>query len=355
MTPSLARMIAAKGNSLKRPIRWYSIARLFRYEKMQKGRLREFFQLNMDILGSAEITADAELIAAVVDMMRDLGLTEKDFQVRISSRTLLEECFTALGLPIDRFAPLYALLDRKNKVTDGEYQADLATIVPEPALREKINALFSAQSLSAVGDQGGEFPAKRALEQLFVQLDRYGMSANVRFDFNIVRGLAYYTGTVFEVFAIDKGMRAIAGGGRYDKLVELYGGPPTPAVGFAAGDVVLGDLLREKGISPPAAARSRVFIAAIDDTGFADTVQVAQALRGAAIPCEFPFRCTAIGKQLKHADNIGADLTVILGGEEARQGMARIKRMRDGKEISCGRDALIDRVVSLLNGEDPGI
>ena len=204
LTPSLARMVAAKGNALKRPIRWYSIPRLFRYEKMQRGRLREFFQLNMDILGVEDVSADAELISAVIDMMRDLGFTSDDFRVRISSRTLLEELFTASGLDKDSFSALYALLDRKNKISEQQYKEELSSIIPGDELRNKFLAIFASDSLEQIQQNVGETPALNDLKQLFELLNFYGFSAYVTFDIGIVRGLAYYTGIVFEVFDIKK-------------------------------------------------------------------------------------------------------------------------------------------------------
>ena len=352
MTPSLARMVAAKGNALKRPVRWFSIPRLFRYEKMQKGRLREFYQLNMDILGSNEVTADAELIAAVIDMMRDLGLNENDFQVRISSRTLLEECFTTAGLPAESFAPLYALLDRKSKISDTDYQSDLSGIIPDDTLRDKITALFSIKTLEDLKTLFGETPAHGVLAVLFALLAKYRMEQYVCFDIGIVRGLAYYTGIVFEVFALGTTMRAIAGGGRYDKLVELYGGPPTPAVGFAAGDVVLGDLLTEKGLLPPAHARCTVFIVAIDDEGYRDVISIAQQIRSTGMACEFPLKKINIGKQLKQADATGAKVTLFCGGSEGQRGQLRLKRMVDGYEITVAKTAMVAEIEKLLSEEN---
>jgi histidyl-tRNA synthetase len=351
MTPSLARMVAAKGSALKRPVRWYSIPRLFRYEKMQKGRLREFFQINMDILGSSEVTADAELIAAVIDMMRDLGLSVNDFQVRISSRTLLEECFTALGLSNECIAPLYALLDRKNKISNEVYQADLQNIIPDANLCAKVNALFKVQSLDEILQITGATPAHGILQTLFELLSRYQMAQFVCFDIGIVRGLAYYTGTVFEVFALGTTMRAIAGGGRYDRLVELYGGPPTPAVGFAAGDVVLGDLLIEKGLQPPSHSRCTVFIVAVDASGYEDMISLAQQLRAAGISCEFPLKLISIGKQLKQADATGAKITLFCGGNEAAQNTLKIKRMSDGVEQMISRSNAAKGVLEFLGGK----
>ncbi len=355
MTPSLARMVAAKGTALRRPLRWYSIPRLFRYEKMQKGRLREFFQLNMDILGSEEVTADAELIAAVIDMMRDLGLKEKDFQVRVSSRTLLEELLTAIGVPRERFGALYALLDRKNKVGEQEYLTDLSQILPEESLRNRIASLFAVQSLDRIVHDFGSTPSAEILKNLFSLLDEYGMSGFACFDIGIVRGLAYYTGIVFEVFALGKNMRAIAGGGRYDRLIELYGGPPTPAVGFAAGDVVLGDLLYEKGIVPRTVPRSAVFIAALDDTGYSNVIPIARSLRDAGISCEFPFKRTNIGKQLKQADAAGVEIALIVGGEEwTKERSVRVKRMRDGSESVVREGSIVSAVIDILECR-PGI
>jgi histidyl-tRNA synthetase len=330
LTPSLARMVAAKGNALKRPIRWYSIPRLFRYEKMQRGRLREFFQLNMDILGVEDVSADAELISAVIDMMRDLGFTSDDFRVRISSRTLLEELFTASGLDKDSFSALYALLDRKNKISEQQYKEELSSIIPGDELRNKFLAIFASDSLEQIQQNVGETPALNDLKQLFELLNFYGFSAYVTFDIGIVRGLAYYTGIVFEVFDIKKSMRAIAGGGRYDKLVQLYGGPATPAVGFAAGDVVLGDLLKEKGLQPPLSARSEVYLVAVGDSGLKELINLAQQIRSSGFSCEFPLKITNIGKQLKAANAARSRYALFVGGDEAKEGKYRCKDMSIG-------------------------
>jgi histidyl-tRNA synthetase len=332
LTPSLARMVAAKGSALKRPIRWYSIPRLFRYERMQKGRLREFYQLNMDILGVETIDADAELIAAVIGMMTDLGFVATDFKVRISSRTLLEELFTSAGMSKDSFGGLYALLDKKNKISVDEYTHEMELVIADYSVREKIAALFNASSLEEVISFAGKTPAAEELLQLFDLLRHYGLSEYVVFDIGIVRGLAYYTGIVFEVFDIKKNMRAIAGGGRYDKLVELYGGLSTPAVGFAAGDVVLGDLLKEKGLTPPLPPRSKVFIVSFEDVQKPEVISLAQEIRSIGISCEFSLKEGAVGKQLKNANAARCLYTVFMGGDEGVSGNVRVKNMATGSE-----------------------
>lgn len=332
LTPSLARMVATKGSALKRPVRWYSIPRLFRYERMQKGRLREFYQLNMDILGIESVDADAELIAAVIGMMTDLGFEASDFKVRISSRTLLEELFQNAGLQRDQFANLYALLDRKGKISPDEYDAELQQIISESTVRDKIKSYFNASSLDEIIQKAGRTSAVANLEELFKILAYYGLSDFVVFDIGIVRGLAYYTGVVFEVFDIKKNMRAIAGGGRYDKLVELYGGTPTPAVGFAAGDVVLGDLLKEKGLAPPLPCRSKVFIVNLEDVDKQQVIELAQKIRNNGISCEFSLKSCPLGKQLKNANSARSAYTVFIGGDELKNGDVRVKNMTDGNE-----------------------
>jgi histidyl-tRNA synthetase len=331
LTPTLARMVAARGNTLKRPIRWFSIPRLFRYEKMQKGRLREFFQLNMDILGIAEETADAELIAASIDMMRDLGFTKEDFTVHISSRSLFEELFTSAGVGAERLAPLFAVLDRRGKVPQEEFDADLAAIVSPGVSPAAINALLNVPSLADLKTPGRTLPSVDRLERLFGLLDCYGMAEYVSFDIGIVRGLAYYTGIVFELFDKKRSMRAIAGGGRYDRLVKLYGGPDTPAVGFAAGDVVLGEMLKEKQFSVQS-PRSSVFVASFDESHPKSAIRTATVLRAAGISCEFGLKKNSIGRQMEQANGARAALVVFVGGDEEKQGNVRIRNMKSGDE-----------------------
>jgi histidyl-tRNA synthetase len=348
MTPSLARMVASRGGNAKLPLRWYSIPRLFRYEKMQRGRLREFFQLNMDILGVADVSADAELIAAVIDMMRDLGFTSEDFKVRISSRTLLEGLFLAAGLSREQCPPLYALLDKKSKLPPDIFERELTETVPDAGVRATIDAIFRADTIEAVRRFGNGLPSVNDLEKLFANLAHYGFADYAVFDIGVVRGLAYYTGIVFEVFDAKKSLRAIAGGGRYDGLVSLYGGPSTPAVGFAAGDVVLGELLKEKGLLPSQKPRSSCFCIALSDEDYGKVIPLAQELRNRGVSCEFPLKNAPIGKQLKQANAARSAYALFIGGDEEKAGMIKVKDMTTGVETLVPRGEIADRMAAAL-------
>lgn len=350
LTPTLARMVASRGPALKMPLRWYSIPPLFRYERMQRGRLRQFYQLNMDILGVAEVTADAELIAAVVGMMNDLSLDAEDFAVHISSRTLLEEVFTHIGVPSDRLASLYAALDRRAKIGADEFMENVTEIVGDPAKAETVLSVLRAESLEEITRTYGELQSVQDLVQLFMLLETYGLSDYARFDIGIVRGLAYYTGIVFEVLDRKGELRAVAGGGRYDKLVNLYGGPKTPAVGFAAGDVVLAELLKAKGTQIQQPPRAEVFLVTFDRDIPQTPIRAAQRLREAGISCEFSLTAGAVGKQMKLANAARSVLVLFVGGEEEKNGNAKLKDMRSGEESLISLGDMVREIKNRLSG-----
>jgi histidyl-tRNA synthetase len=351
LTPSIARMVAARGQSLKYPLRWYSIPRLFRYERMQRGRLREFYQLNMDILGIQNTTADAELIAAVVDMMRDLGFTADDFSVLVSSRNLLEELFIASGIKKEQMAAVYALLDKHHKIPQETYRTELAELIPQQPVRKTIETILEAKTLDDIGAIRNDIESFTQLQNLFDLITAYRMNDFVTFDIGIVRGLAYYTGIVFEVFDKRRSMRAVAGGGRYDKLVERYGGASTPAVGFAAGDVVLGELMQEKGIEVPLAPRSSVFIVSFDRNTPQRSIGLAQELRDRGISAEFSLRTSGISKQMKQASAARAAMVVFVGGDEEAKGMVKIKMMATGEEQIVDTGSAAEAIDGLLHQE----
>jgi len=346
MTPSLARMVAARGQELKKPIKWYSIPKLFRYEKMQKGRLREFFQLNMDILGIDDVSADTELIAAAIDMLRDLKLTSDDFNVHISSRTLLEELFLFVGVKKDKLKELYAILDKMHKRKPEDFSLMLDEHLGAGEVSEKVKQILSAKTLEEISEINSELEPIKEIKQLFEFLGDLGFADYIKFDISVVRGLAYYTGIVFEIFDKNKTMRAIAGGGRYDKLVELYGGQATPAVGFAVGDVVLSDLLKELNKMPEIRQTCDLFIVPFDKD-YSKVLKTAQKFRNANLSVQYPLKLGNFGKMMKQADNIGAKIVMFVGGEEEKTGNCKIKIMATGEEKIISLENTIAEICKL--------
>ncbi len=347
MTPSLARMVAAKGQALKKPVKWFSIPKLFRYEKMQKGRLREFFQLNMDILGVEDVSADAELIAAAIDTMRDLGLTSSDFAIHISSRNLLEELFLSVGILAEKLPALYALLDKMAKMDREEFNRLIEETLSDTNQAATVQKILASKSLEDIESINSELKSLDELKTLFGYLDSFGLAAFAKFDISIVRGLAYYTGTVFEVFDTARTMRAIAGGGRYNKLVSLYGGPETPAVGFAAGDVVLSDLLIEKGLVPTIKVKSDLFIVSFEKD-LKPVIACAAKMRNAGISCEYPLKLINVGKQLKQASSNNSRIVLFTGGEEEQNGQYKVKIMATGEEKLIPIETADREIIGLL-------
>ena len=324
ITPSLARMVNAKINSLPRPIKWFSVPRLCRAENPQKGRLREFFQWNVDIIGPADTLADAECIFTCVDFLREIGLTPQDVQVRIGSRPLAVIALRAAGVAQEIVPAALAVLDKRPKVSREEFDALAGKAGLTPDQTQSVCRFQDATDLARVaqvlaGQEGIEGPIEE-LRKLFASLAALGAAEYCTLDLRIVRGLAYYTGAVYEVFDAAGSMRAIAGGGRYDNLLKVLGGPEVAATGFGMGDVVLGILLEEKGKIPPQlqAARLDYFVIDAEDS-LPAKLQVVAALRGKGLTADFSYRYQAVGKQFKTANQRGAKKVVIIqaGGQSA--------------------------------------
>ena len=319
MTPTVARMVAARANALRKPVRWFSMPQLFRYERQQKGRLREHYQLNVDIFGAAEVAADAELVACAVDMMRAFGLTADDVVVRVSDRRLLQAYLESVGVPAQTVPEVYGVIDkleRQPAEISVEKLAGLGT--PSDAIERilsigdvgfpEIAARLAGTSAGTVVQEFGEFlryvPALLGTD-----------AAWLRVDLSIVRGLAYYTGIVFELFDRSGEFRAICGGGRYDTLLQSLGGADLPALGFGMGDVVLGELLRAKGIMRPAESRADYWVSAAEDVPLDMIMREAARLRGQGHAVEFALRPQSLSKQKKAAQASGAREFVTLSND----------------------------------------
>ena len=343
MTPTLARMVAQRANGLRKPIRWFSIPQLFRYERQQRGRLREHFQLNCDLIGEPGPLGDAEIIALAIDVMRELDLTAADVRVRLSDRrllaVLLEE--SGVGGDAERQGLAFQALDKVGRPEYGTRKKALhAAGVSETA----IAALESFPEIRTLSDLERRYSAAAAaaqpLRRTMEALEAMGLGEFVDLDLTIVRGLAYYTGTVFELFDAQGALRAICGGGRYDDLLERVGGVNLPALGFGMGDVVLGELLKERGKAPAAPASAEVFLVAATADDREEVWRLAHQLRDGGLRVEFSLAEDKVGRQLKLADARRARLAVVLGPEERGRGAAVVRDLGNGSQREVALSAL---------------
>ncbi len=361
MTPTLARMVAARINTLPKPIKWFCIPRLFRGENVQRGRLREFFQWNVDVIGTADVIADAECILVGVEAMRELGLTADDFVVHISNRRLIAAILTAAGIPEDRHDGAYALLDKAGKMSRDDLSRAWGEAYGERIPFEKLDELLGAKELPALHDAvaslGGSSEAlDAAMEEtgrLFTYIHNFGISDYCNLNLHVVRGLAYYTGPVFEFYDRSAKERAICGGGRYDDLLGKLGKSREPAVGFGIGDVVLSLLLEEKGHLHGTFAEVAVWlISAIEDVEAKMHMLVA-ALRRQGVRAEFSYTRQALGKQLKAADKRGVSRVVILGDETLKDDRVQIKDMRRGDTWEAPLGAMMQDAKRIFDAGAP--
>ena len=346
MTPTLARMVAAHAQALKKPIRWFSMPQLFRYERQQRGRLREHFQLNMDIIGEAGPLADAELIAAAIDILRAFGFTPQDVQARISDRRVLRALLLGRGVTAAQLPAAFAVIDKSERVPREALEEMLQTAgLGKPAGRAvlEIAALRGLEAVSAAlanvkgGEEAGE-PLRTATNALTAM----GLGDFVQVDLSIVRGLAYYTGIVFELFDSAKKLRAICGGGRYDDLLKALGGPDLPALGFGMGDVVLGELLKERNVAPKASTELGAFLVAVSADDVATVLRLAHALRDRGMAVEYGLRHAPVRKQIELAAARGAPRAVIIGPEERAAGVALVRDLNAGTEGKVPLDKLLN-------------
>lgn len=345
MTPTFARMVAERANALRKPVRWFAIPQLFRYERQQKGRLREHFQLNADIVGEAGVAADAELLAVTIDVMRAFGLTSDDVKARVSDRRLLQALLEHAGVGPASLPSVFAAIDKLGREPADVTRDKLATITGSRDVAGSVVDVVECRDLAGLIVRYGGVPELGAhvgrMEEYFAYLQALGLASWVQLDLSIVRGLAYYTGIVFELFDANGEFRAICGGGRYDTLLESLGGVDLPAVGFGMGDVVLGDLLRARGLLQPVPSSTDFWVASDDDTMIADVMSVATKLRGCNRSVEYALRPQKLARQLKTAASAGARQAVLLKRERYRLGEVTLRDLHKGDERVMALDELI--------------
>ena len=328
MTPTVARMIAARERHYKKPIKWYSIPQLFRYERPQKGRLREHFQFNADIFGENDPAADSELIALLIDVLRGFGLTDDDFVIRLSSRNAWQDFYSSKCTDESKAFEFYQAVDKLERAKPDESD-------------EKFKGLgFTLDSVRAFIDSG---QPTEELQLVIDNLTARGLGDYVKIDYNVIRGLAYYTGVVYEAFDLHGKFRAIAGGGRYDQLVKLVseGKSDLPAAGFAMGDVVLAELLKERGSLPEFKGDIEIYVLIEDESHRISTIALVQTLRENAWNVDYSIVPLKPDKQFKRALEYGVRFTVRL--EDG--GAARVKDLKTRDEQTIPQNEVSAHIV----------
>ena len=339
MTPTVCRLVGSKANALKRPIKWFSIGEFYRYERMQKGRGRCFFQFNADIFGEPGPEAEIELIALLTQCLCAFGLTEQDFYVRLSDRNLWFYYLEALGLDELRIRAVLGAVDKYEKAGDDAFKGYAEQFGElDAGLKAKVLEFLQIKSLAALeavlASIGGEKLAARMADwrKLLGGLAAMGLERFVEVDLGVVRGLAYYTGFVFEAFDRKGELRALAGGGRYDDLVQKLGGPAFPAVGFAIGDMTFALLLEQRGLMPTLVSAPDVYCVIGGETERRAAFGDIQTIRASGYRVDYPLKDVGFGKQLKAASDSGAKLALIYGAEELAKGVEKIRDLGDRTE-----------------------
>lgn len=345
LTPSLARMIAAKQGELTYPLRWWSFGPFWRYEQPQKGRSREFFQWNIDLLGVDSPLADAELIAVAATFLRSVGLNPQLATIFVNNRRLMESEFDALGILPEKRLDVSNLVDRRSKMEPVKWDAYALELGLTQMQVDGLKDILGNFELWKKSDE---------LVRLFVALEALGVKEYVKFDPNIMRGLLYYTGTVFEAFETSGSLkRAILGGGRYDNLLADVGGQPLAAVGFAMGDVVMGIVLQENGLLPEfVPTPASVLVTVFDENMWMKSFELAAQLRNARLNVMVYPEPVKLQKQFKFADRMKMKIALTVGPDEAANDQVAVKNLVNGEQVTVKREAVVDVVKKLLNQVD---
>lgn len=340
LTPSLARMVAARGRNLQPPIRWWSFGPFWRYERPQRGRSREFFQWNIDLLGIDSAQADAEIVAVLASFFENLNLDPDQVRIFINNRPLMESLLSRAGFPTAQNALIFRFIDRKDKMKDQKWQDYGAKLGFDPT------EIHTIDSILAKEDAWSE---SAELTAFFAACDALNVSKYLQFDPTVIRGLDYYTGTVFEARDVGASERAILGGGRYDNLVAEVGGESLPGVGFAMGDVVIRLVLENYALLPELQVNpSDILVIYFDENLRNETLSLAAKLRAAGINAEWYPQPHRLDRQFKYADRQGIPFALILGPDEAKNGSVALKNLITGEQDQINQNDLIENLRSSL-------
>ena len=343
LTPSLVRMIAQQQQQLHYPLRWWSFGPFWRYESPQKGRGREFFQWNADLIGVDSPEADAESAALLAEFLKKVGLKPDQVKVFVNNRRLMEEELKKSGIPNKLLGDVFRLIDRKDKLSENDWEAYGADIGLKPVQLKGIQELLGSMDL---------WKGSQELDRFFTAVSALGVDEYIEYSPRIIRGLDYYTGTVFEALALSTDVRrSIAGGGRYDDLMADVGGDPLPGVGYAMGDMVITVVLEELGLLPADrdSSPAKVLVTVFDESTVQDSFQLSAELRQEGIFTTSYPTPDKLGKQFRHADRIGAKLAIVLGPDEIKKGEIAIKDLESGEQKNLPKDQAIDAIRAMLD------
>jgi len=344
LTPSLARMVAQRQRQLVYPLRWWSWGPCWRYERPQKGRTREFFQWNIDLIGVDTAEADAEMVAIAATFIREAGLAPEQVKILINNRKMINAELAGMQVPTEMRKDVLRLIDRRDKLSPQDWEGYAAEIGLNPQQLDSLKTMLADYNLWS------KSPELTACLELVAAL---GLHDYVAYDPQIVRGLDYYTGTVFEAWDNDGEFRAILGGGRYDDLVADVGGDPLPAVGFAMGDLVISLALRKFDVLPAnlSASPARVLVTIFDKTTVPAAFKIAAQLRAAEVKTAIYPETAKLSKQFKYGDRMGMALAVVLGPDEISNKMVAIKDLRSGEQKTVAQDELLQTIHTLLGSK----
>jgi histidyl-tRNA synthetase len=366
LTPSLARMITAKRQELKKPIRWFSVPTCYRYERPQKGRRREFKQINMDILGEDSLYADLEIFNVIVDIFSEFGATSKQFQIYFNNRRFIDAvCELILQVPKEKIPLVYKILDKADKMEDSEYEKFILDRFQDEIIIQGIFKLKEARSLEDLlnrfEDISKEFYDSKGYKELtsFIQLlDDANISEFCTFSPGVVRGLDYYTGIVYEVFDTGKeNIRSIFGGGRYDDLLSLFSDEKITGTGFGMGVLMFSLFLKTYNLIPEEIREKdytdTIYLTSISQDVSSYALELAQMIRAEDFPCIVDYRFSSLKNQLSKANELGVLIVLIIGAKEMEQNEVTIKNMRSEKQETIKVSSLIDKIYDIIDELEP--
>ena len=340
LTPTLARMVAQKQYDLPLPLRWWSIGPMWRYEKPQRGRTREFFQWNIDLVGAGSVAADAEIVAVAATFLKEAGLSPDQVRIYVNNRRLMDAAFARLEISKDLGKRVFRVVDKLDKLSEPAWRK----YALESGLTEtQVDALLELLNNDDLWRESAE------LVEFFKLLETFGIQDYVQYNPRVIRGLDYYTGTVFEAFELGGQGRAIFGGGRYDNLVADVGGNPLSGVGFAMGDVVIELVLEDAGVIPAGIGeKPQVLVTVFDEATLPESLKAAVMLREAGLRTVVYPEADKMGRQFKFADKLDIPVAVILGPDEVRAGQVAVKNLKSREQVVVTQEDLVSEVEKFL-------